>query len=154
MNIEKRVIELVEEKIADRPDLFLVDVEMNGNGVLTILIDGDKGVVIADCMAVSRHVGFHLEEENVIEQAYKLEVSSPGLDTPLRSVRQYQKNVNRSLSVKMKDGSKREGKLLSVDDKQINIEEVKKEKGKKAVTVQNFVLFEDIAETKVLVSFK
>ncbi len=154
MNIEKRVIELVEEKIADRPDLFLVDVEMSGNGVLTILIDGDKGVVIADCMAVSRHVGFHLEEENVIEQAYKLEVSSPGLDTPLRSVRQYQKNVNRSLSVKMKDGSKREGKLLSVDDKQINIEEVKKEKGKKAVTVQNFVLFEDIAETKVLVSFK
>ncbi len=154
MSIEKRVIELVEEKIADRPDLFLVDVQMHGGGLLTILVDGDNGVAITDCVAISRHVGFHLEEENAIEQAYNLEVSSPGLDTPLKSARQYQKNISRLLSVKLIDGAKHEGKLLAADETGITIEENIKEKGKKAALVQNIIPFTDIVETKVLVSFK
>ena len=154
MSIEKRVIELVEEKIADRPDLFLVDVQMHGGGMLSILIDGDNGVAITDCVAISRHVGFHLEEENTIEQAYNLEVSSPGLDTPLKSIRQYQKNINRSLAVKIGDGSTREGKLISINAEGITLEENSKEKGKKAVLVHNAISFNDITETKVLVSFK
>lgn len=154
MNIEKRVIELVEEKIADRPDLFLVDVQMHGSGILSILVDGDNGVAISDCVAISRHVGFHLEEENAIEQAYRLEVSSPGIDTPLKSLRQFQKNINRSLKVKLKDGNIREGKLMSTDDSGITIQESVKEKGKKAVLQENFIKFEDISETIVLVSFK
>jgi ribosome maturation factor RimP len=58
-------------------------------------------------VAVSRHVGFHLEEENVIETAYNLEVSSPGIDFPLSSPRQYAKNVGRTLGIKMADGVKR-----------------------------------------------
>jgi ribosome maturation factor RimP len=154
MNIEKRVAELVEEKIADRPDLFLVDVQMHGNGQLSVLLDGDHGISITDCVAVSRHVGFHLEEENVIEQAYNLEVSSPGLDTPLKSLRQYQKNVNRTLSIKLADGEKREGKLIGLNDEGITIEESLKERGKKASLVQNVIPFAAILETKVLVSFK
>jgi len=154
MNIEKRVIELVEEKIYDRPDLFLVDVQMHGSGILSILVDGDKGVAISDCVAISRHVGFHLEEENAIEQAYRLEVSSPGIDTPLKSLRQFQKNINRSLRVKLKDGSTREGKLVSADDSAIGIQEMVKEKGKKAVLHESLIQFEDISETIVLVSFK
>lgn len=154
MSVEKRVVELVEEKIADRPDLFLVDVQMHGSGLLSILVDGDKGIAIADCVAISRHVGFHLEEENAIEQAYNLEVSSPGLDTPLKSQRQYQKNIGRTLSVKLSDGSKREGKLLSISEEGITLSENVKEKGKKAVLVENFISFDHISETKVLVSFK
>lgn len=154
MNVEKRVIELVEEKIADRPDLFLVDVQMHGGGLLTVLIDGDNGVAITDCVAISRHVGFHLEEENTIEQAYNLEVSSPGLDMPLKSLRQYQKNIGRSLGVKLIDGNKHEGKLLAADESGITIEENIKERGKKAALIQNIIPFTDITETKVLVSFK
>lgn len=154
MNIEKRVIELVEEKIADRPDLFLVDVQMHASGILSILVDGDQGIAISDCVAISRHVGFHLEEENVIELAYKLEVSSPGLDTPLKSLRQYHKNVDRSLKVKLKDGSIREGKLIAVDDSGISLQESKKEKGKKIVLVESFISFDEITESIVLVSFK
>lgn len=154
MSIEKRVIELVEEKIADRPDLFLVDVQMYGSGILSILVDGDQGVGINDCVAISRHVGFHLEEENTIEQAYNLEVSSPGLDTPLKSLRQYRKNLNRLLSVKLNDGNKREGKLTMTDEVGITILENVKEKGKKAIFVESFILFENITETKILVSFK
>ena len=154
MNIENRVIELVEEKIADRPDLFIVDVQMHNSGILSILVDGDNGVPISDCVAISRHVGFHLEEENTIEQAYRLEVSSPGIDTPLKSIRQFRKNINRSLKVKLTDGNIREGKLLSADDSGITIQEIIKEKGKKAVTIESFIQITDISETLVLVSFK
>jgi len=155
MNIEQRVRELVEAKIADRPDLFIVDIKMHPNGRLIILMDGDNGIGIADCAAVSRTVGFHLEEENVIEQAYHLEVSSPGLDYPLSTPRQYQKNVGRSLSVKLaEEPNKREGKLLEVQEEGILIEESIKEKGKKAVLEQNFIPFDQITETKVLISFK
>lgn len=154
MDIEKRVTQLVEEKIADRPDLFLVSVKMHSNGKLVILVDGDKGIGIADCAAISRHVGFHLEEENVIESAYNLEVSSPGIDAPLVLPRQFIKNVGRQLAIKMVDGSKREGKLTGTTEDAVVIEEIKKEKGKKAETIESTIPLAQITETKVLISFK
>src|SRR5579859_5392209 len=154
MDIEKRVTELVEEKIADRPDLFLVSVKMHSSGKLIVLVDGDKGIGIADCAAISRHVGFHLEEENVIDQAYNLEVSSPGIDTPLTLPRQYVKNIGRRLGIKMADGSKREGTLSGLTEDAIIIEETKKEKGKKAEQIESVIPMGQITETKVLISFK
>jgi ribosome maturation factor RimP len=154
MNIEKRVRELVEEKIADKPNLFIVDIKMHSNGKLMILIDGDNGVGIDDCVAISRHVGFRLEEENVIETAYNLEVSSPGIDTPLTSLRQYLKNTGRNLSIKMADGTKREGKLSGITEDAIVIEEKVKEQGKRAETVESIIPVSKITETKVLISFK
>ncbi|WP_461449627.1 ribosome assembly cofactor RimP [Mucilaginibacter sp.] len=156
MNIENRVTELVEEKIAEieRPDLFLVDVKMHANGKLIILVDGDNGVGIADCAAISRYVGFKLEEENTIEEAYNLEVSSPGLDSPLKSIRQYTKNIGRDLAIKMDDGVKREGKLTALAEDAIVIEEQIKQKGKKAEVVESVIPIDKITETKVLISFK
>jgi ribosome maturation factor RimP len=154
MNIEKRVKELVEEKIADKPNLFIVDIKMHSNGKLIILLDGDEGIGIDECVQVSRHVGFHLEEENVIETAYNLEVSSPGIDFPLSSPRQYAKNVGRNLGIKMKDGVKREGVLTGLTEDAIIIEEKVKEKGKKAQVIESVIPMEQITETKVLISFK
>jgi ribosome maturation factor RimP len=154
MNIEKKVRALVEEKIADKPDLFLVEVKMHSNGSLIILVDGDNGIGIDDCVAISRHVGFHLEEENIIETAYNLEVSSPGLDAPLKLMRQYLKNIGRTLSIKMANGVKREGKLSGITEDAIIIEEKIKEKGKRAESIEAVVPINQIAETKVLISFK
>jgi len=156
MNIEKRVIELVDEKIAEieRPDVFLVSAKLHSNGKLIILIDGDKGVGIAECVQISRYVGFKLEEENVIETAYNLEVSSPGIDMPLTLPRQYTKNIGRTLSIKMADGSKREGTLNGLTEDAIMIEEKIKEKGKKAEVIESVIPLEQITETKVLISFK
>lgn len=154
MNIEKRVTELVEEKIADQPHLFLVDVKMHSNGKLIVLVDGDEGIGIADCVAISRHVGFHLEEENVIEEAYNLEVSSPGIETPLKLKRQYAKNIGRTLAIKMDDGTKREGVLKEAGEDSITITEIIKEKGKKAETVESTIPTDKITETTVLISFK
>ncbi len=154
MNIEKRVTELVEEKIADKPGLFLVSVKMQGNGKLIILIDGDNGLGIGDCAEVSRHVGYHLEEENLIPDAYNLEVSSPGIDTPLTLPRQFVKNVGRQVAIKTTDGGKREGKLLGITADHVLIEEKVKTTGKKAELVENAIPTDTIAETKVLISFK
>ena len=154
MNIEKRVKELVEEKIADKPNLFLLSVKMHSNGSLIVLVDGDNGIGIDDCVAISRHVGFHLEEENVIETAYNLEVSSPGIDTPLTTIRQYLKNVGRSLAIKMADGTKKEGRLSAITEDAIIIEEKIKVKGKIAETVESVIPIDKITETKVLISFK
>jgi len=161
MKIEDRVIQLIEEKIADRPDLFIVSVEMLPvSGVLTILVDGDNGIGIQDCAAISRFVGFQLEEESAIEQAYNLQVSSPGIDTPLTFKRQYEKNVNRSLKIKTADEAIREGKLLEVaEDGILILEDVKPpklpgEKSKKVISMESFISFEEIKEAKVIISFK
>ncbi len=156
MNIDKRVVELVNEKIAEieRPDLFLVSAKLHSNGKLIILVDGDNGVGIADCVAISRYVGFKLEEENVIETAYNLEVSSPGIDTPLTQTRQYTKNIGRDLAIKMADGSKREGTLTAITEDAVMIDEKVKEKGKKAEVIESVIPINQIAETKVTISFK
>jgi ribosome maturation factor RimP len=156
MNIEKRVVELVEEKIAEieRPDLFLVSAKLHVNGKLIILVDGDNGIGIAECVAISRYVGFKLEEEDVIKTAYNLEVSSPGIDTPLTSARQYTKNIGRDLIIKMADGTKREGTLTAITEDAVMIDEKIKEKGKKAELVESVIPLNQIAETKVTISFK
>ena len=157
MNVEQRIRELVEEKIAEinRPDLFIVDIKFNpiGNKAI-ILLDGDQGAGIAECAQVSRYVGFMLEEENVIEEAYNLEVGSPGIDTPLLLVRQYVKNIGRQVAVKTTGGEKKEGKLLAVNENDIVIEEQVKVKGKKAEIVETRIPMEQITEIRVLISFK
>ncbi|MGN0002682.1 MAG: ribosome assembly cofactor RimP [Sphingobacterium composti] len=154
MQVEKRVRELVEEKISDRPELFIVNITMLKNGILSILLDGDNGISIEDCVAVSRHVGYHLEEENVIEQAYRLEVSSPGIDSPLTMQRQYDKNIGRDVRVKLVNGDKKEGKLLAASASEIVVEEKVKEKGKKAELKEAILPIDQIKETRVLISFK
>lgn len=152
-HIEKRVVELIEEKIADRDDLFIVSVKMHPNKILEILLDGDKGINIDDCAQVSRHVGFHLEEENVIDNAYRLEVSSPGIDANFVNIRQYQKNIGRTIQVKLIDNTKIEGTLVALDDTNINVLQKVKEKGKKAQEVEKVLPFDQIKATKVVISF-
>lgn len=117
-------------------------------------MDGDQGIAIEDCVQISRHVGFHLEEEDVVDRAYRLEVSSPGLDSALTLNRQYQKNIGRKVVVKLTDGTQKEGVLLAVTSEAIDILEKVKEKRKKAVEVETQLLFPQIKETKVLISFK
>ena len=153
-SIEDKVSVLVNEQIADRGDLFLVEVNMHPNGRLEVLVDGDDGISIQDCAAISRHVGFRLEEEDVIPHPYRLEVSSPGIDRPLRSERQYRKNTGRMVQVLQQDGRTKTGKLLEVKDASVTIIETIKEKGKKAVEHHTTIPFENITTIKVLISFK
>lgn len=145
---------MVEEKIADREDLFIVSIDVINNKIVEILVDGDQGISIDDCVKISRHVGFHLEEEEVFDNAYRLEVSSPGVDKPLKLLRQFIKNIGRNVRVLLNDGKTMEGKLLDANEENIYIEYKKKEKGKKAEVLQETIPFSGIKETKVLISFK
>lgn len=160
MQLEERVRELAEEKIAGS-DLFVVDIRMLPRNRLVVLLDGDRGVSIDQCADTSRYIGAKLEEEDLISHAYTLEVSSSGIDAPLRLLRQYRKNIGRYLSVKMNDGTKRQGKLLEVNEDKIRIEEqVKKKdsgtrgkKSKKIILAESEILFSDMDEAKVVISF-
>lgn len=145
-----RITELIEEKIAGT-DLFIVDVKLHGNR-LQVFIDGDQGVSIDACAGISRHLGHAIEEENLIAHAYTLEVSSPGLDMPLKLNRQFVKNIGRMLAVKMQDGTRREGKLLQVTDEGITLEEKRKVERKRFVLVESELSFSEIAEAKVTIN--
>src|SRR3546814_11330188 len=107
---------------------------MHSNGTLEVLVDGDQGISIQGCAAISRYVGFQLEENDAIAHAYRLEVSSPGIDRPLTMARQYRKNIGRSVQVSMQDNVTKTGKLLEVADNAITIRSEERRVGKECVS--------------------
>lgn len=143
---------LNEEILAQDEDLFLVEVTHkgnSGNSKLLVLIDGDEGLDIDRCARVSRQLGAQLEELDIIPGKYTLEVSSPGIDQPLKLKRQYVKNIGRSLKVELNDGGTIEGVLTSVSEKQFDLEQEKKKE-----KVISTIALSDVKKSKVIVSFK
>lgn len=126
-NIAGYVQELILP-ITSTLNLELVDVEFlkeAGNWYLRIYIDKDGGVSIDDCEAVSKRVGSILDEKDPIEQSYILEVSSPGLDRPLKRDEDFIKFKGKDVEVRLYkaiDGKKVfEGKLEGIIDNKIVI---------------------------------
>lgn len=146
---------LVEEKIAGT-DSYIVDITVSPGNQIRILLDSDTGLSIKDCVGVSRHVENNLDRES---EDFELQVSSPGLDEPLKMLRQYKKYIGKKLKVSTIEGKELEGALLETSEEGIAIEEKKRERieGKKSKqTIINKVplKFEEIKETKVVISFK
>lgn len=82
--------------------VFLVDLQVIQGGrrtLIIILVDTEEGVLIEECALLSRKLGHHMEENEWIEEAYNLEVSSPGLDYPLTQGWQFKKNLGRQIKV-------------------------------------------------------
>lgn len=134
MEVRERTIEIINEYLPE--DHFIVSVEYDVNSVknrLTITLDGDDGISIDVCALVSRKVGYFLEEEEVVEDEYTLQVTSPGADTPFTTIRQYQKNIGRDVKVITAEGEKI-GTLEEVlEDKILFREQLKAaDKGRKA----------------------
>lgn len=156
MNLKQTIEEIVEKHLPDESH-FVVEVQINEKGakkVLNILIDADQGVNIDSCAKVSRAVSEEIEAKDLMDNAYVMEVSSPGVDYPLNSRRQYQKNIGRNLKVYLEDNSDFEGRLKEVDQRGISLSINKKEKGKKATEEIIDVPFDQIKKSIVLVSFK
>ena len=134
---------------------FVVEVRVPSGkapGKLTVIIDGDKGITIDDCAEVSRNLSKALDDAGWMERKYLLEVSTPGLDQPLKLVRQYRKNIGRSLKVKTSNGNV-EGALKEVQNEGIVLTELLKE-GKKKEMKETYVPFTIIERAQVLISFK
>lgn len=152
MKLAEQLKVYIEEAIADT-NLFIVEIKGIAVKRAMVLLDGDEGVKIEDCARVSRHINQKMEEDGLEEALISLEVSSPGVDFPLKFERQYPQHVGRTLAIKLLDGREIEGKLLSIDAAVIAVEEKIKEKGKK-VSLNNISLaLSEIAEAKIKVTF-
>jgi ribosome maturation factor RimP len=111
-------------------------------------------MTIRTCSKISRAVSEEIEAKMLMPEAYILEVSSPGVDYPLSSRRQFQKNIDRSLKITLNDGVELLGKLLEVNDSGLKLSVTRKEKGKKAEDVEIQVPFDNMKKSIVQVSFK
>ena len=151
------LIQLLEHKIsnliAEDADVFLVEIRIKPTNNIKIFVDADLGISIDRLIRYNRRLYKDLEEGNVFPDGdFSLEVSSPGLDEPLKLFRQYQKNVGRFVEVTELDGLKKEGKLLTAIEDAITVEE-EKGKGKKKEVIQHIIPFSNIKSTIIQVKF-
>jgi ribosome maturation factor RimP len=154
MTLNERIHQLVIQYITDESQ-FLVELIVNSKSnptKITVVLDGDKGVSIDDCAALSRQLANALDDENKLEN-YSLEVTTPGVDQPLKMKRQYVKNIGRQVKVQLKDKKIERGHLLEVSEEAILIEHEVKE-GKKKELKKTPLPFQEIERTIVEVSFK
>lgn len=153
--IELKIEELLRKKLEEPEfeDCFLVDIEHNGNKKVAVFLDSDTGITFDTCRLISRYLEEYLDEEGWLGEKYILEVSSPGIDRPLRFKRQYRKNIGRVLKVQLTDGSQRKGTLLEVGDHHILLEAQKKKKKKTAEVVEVEIPFDQIESSVVQVLF-
>lgn len=156
--IEQQIERLLQEKFQEEAfqDCFLVELKLHPNNKLEVFLDSDTGITFETCRVVSRHLEAVLDAERWLGEKYTLEVSSPGVDRPLRLRRQYAKNVGRKLKVKLSDGNTKEGTLVDVTDEHVVLEEkvrVQDGKRKKTQTLQTEIPFNQIEQAKIQVSF-
>ncbi len=155
MDLKKEVSQLVEQFIGD-DKVFLVEVSIKGkpgNQKIQVFIDGDQYVSVDSCSSISRKLSEALDEKDIIEGKYVIEVSSPGVDNPLLFARQYTKHIGRELEIMTKDKKKFQGVLLSVEDDAIELS-VKSSKVKKELDSATLELpFSEIETAKVVLRF-
>lgn len=139
--------------LEDDPSHFLVEIRIKPTNNVKVFLDGDNGITIEKCIAINRALYKQLEGSGIFpNDDFSLEVSSPGLDEPLKSDRQYRKNVGRKVEVLLKDGVKLEGKLTEVRDTSILVEEIKG-KNKKQEIINHEIPMENIKSTKIQIVF-
>jgi ribosome maturation factor RimP len=132
-------------------DFYIVDIEIKGNNQIVVYVDGDEGLSLENCKQISRTIESVLDEEQTLGGIYGLEISSPGVNRPLKFLRQYIKHIGRLLQIKMLDGTEVEGLLKECVANGVLIEITPKEK--KGVPEVKEILFDDIQETYVKVQF-
>ncbi|MEO7529936.1 MAG: ribosome maturation factor [Sediminibacterium sp.] len=143
----------VSEILAEEPEYFLVSLRIKPTNNVKIFIDGDNGLPIEKCVRFNRRLCKLIEESGMYpEGEYSMELSSPGVDEPLQMHRQYTKNIGRNVEVTFTDETTKDGKLLSVTEAAIVIENTEG-KGKKAITQQIEIAFDNIKTTVVQIKF-
>ena len=145
-NIAQKIAEIVERK-----GFFPIEIIIRGipsKRVMEVFIDGENDVSADDCANVSREINSELENLPEAGNDYRLDVSSPGVDKPIKFLKQYPKHIKRNFEVSYKSGEETKkilGKLISVEEENLtflckNVGEVK-------------VKFNNIKKAKVTVSF-
>lgn len=155
MSFRKKVEELLEVALNERPSLFLIELKINDENKILVTLDGDNGVNLQDCIDVSRAIEHNLDREEI---DFALEVASVGATTPLMMPRQYVKNIGRKLKVTKVSGEIVEGSVSEASDENVTLEWKAREpkkigKGKVTVEKKAVLPYEEIKEAKVIISF-
>ena len=156
MKFKENIQKLLAEALSLQPDLFLIDLHIDDQSRVHVVLDGDNGVSLEQCIKVSRHIEHQLDRE---VHDFSLDVSSAGATHPLKMVRQYKKNIGRKLAVHTTDNDNFKATLTQADDDQITLEWKAREpkpigKGKHTVVKQLQVPYNQIEKATVQIQFK
>ena len=155
MITKEQILGLIDEKLTEN-NCFLVELEIAEGNKISIEIDSYEGVTVSDCVEISKVIDGSLDRE---VEDFEMNVSSAGLDKPLRVIEQYKKNIGREVKVVPVDGLVVKGELAEVADEEIVVEYTVKEKiegrkKKETIVKQEKIKFNNIKETTIIVSFK
>jgi ribosome maturation factor RimP len=147
------ISELAQSFLKDTAN-YLIQVNVRSGNRISVFIENDDHVSIKDCIALSRHIESNLDRE---KQDFELEVSSPGIDSPFKNIRQYKKYVGKDVEVIFVNGEKIQGVLLGADEAGFDIKPLPP-KSKKNNQQANDILpvrysFDEVKETKLVITF-
>lgn len=154
MGFKEKVKELLDAGLAEHPDLFLIDLTITDSYKIIVTLDGDNGVQLQDCINISRAIEHNLDRE---EQDFSLEVASAGVSAPLKLVRQFKKNIGRTVKIKTVNQTI-EALLVDASEEDITVEWSSREpkkigKGKETVLHNEKIAYGDIVEAVVTIIF-
>ncbi|MBD3582355.1 ribosome assembly cofactor RimP [Flavobacterium selenitireducens] len=154
MAFKEKVAELLDAALQERPSIFLIDLNVQDSGKIIVTLDGDNGVTLQDCIDVSRAIEHNLDRE---EQDFALEVASAGATSPLKLVRQFKKNIGRTLKVKTATETI-EAEITGANEDFITLEWEAREpkkvgKGKETVQKKQEINYSEIKEATVTIKF-
>lgn len=142
-----RILDIVKEALASDPDKYLVNLKVTTDNRIFVDIDGDNGIIIDDCIALSRAIESNLNRD---EEDFELNVSSAGADSPLKLPRQYTRHIGRTVEVVTFDGQKYEGELMASDEDTFSIS---LPHTKKQPAEERQFRYTDVKQTKVVIKF-
>lgn len=153
--MRERVENIINQALEKEPGLFLIDLKISGDNQIQVIIDGDEGVRVEDCVSVSREIENHLDRE---EADFSLTVMSAGLSEPLQLPRQFRKNIGRDLKVETINGERYKGNLAAADEESCKLTWSAREnkpvgKGKITVEHEAVIPYKDIKEAKMMIKF-
>lgn len=155
MDFKSKVESLVHEFLETRKDLYLVELKISAGDDITVILDGDEGLSLQDCLDASRAIEFNLDRE---EHDFSLQVMSPGLSEPLQFPRQYRKNIGRELEVLLNDGEKIQGEITAADEEGVALVLRYRRpklvgKGKEDVVEEKQIPYTEIKKALIVIKF-
>jgi ribosome maturation factor RimP len=154
MIFKDKVVALLNQGLSEKPSVFLIDLTITDAMKIIVTLDGDQGVTLQDCIDINRAIENNLDRE---EQDFSIEVASAGVSTPLKLVRQYKKNIGRTLKVKTATDVI-EAVLADANDEFITLTWTAREpkkigKGKETVEKKIELPYSEIKEAIVTITF-
>ncbi len=151
---KEKVADLLNQALEDKPKMFVISFTIDASNKIEVVVDDDEGVKVEDCIAISRAIEHNLDRE---EQDFSLQVMSAGITEGLVHVRQYAKNIGRTLKV-VTEENKFEGELIATNDAGFTLQWKAREpkpvgKGKVTVVKTADIAFAEVKKANVVVKF-